>query len=116
MILVHLRGTGRTIRLIINRNKFDWETLNTPKIRAVVHSSYYSDNDFGTKIRFKCHKPIQRKATTIYGELCTNWNLIDSFGVRLDFDDSIYHTDSYKNFYDDPTWLTDDWIYTGNGL
>ena len=108
MILVYLRGTDCTIRLIINRNKFDWETLNTPKIRAVVHSSLFSDNDFGTKLRFKCHKPIQRKATTIDGELCTNWNLIDSFGVRLD---SYY----YKNFYDDPSW-TDDGIHTGNGL
>ena len=91
-------------QLIINRNKIDWETLNTPKIKTIFYSgSWFKSNDYGTRIRFKCHKPIQRKAKTLEAELCTNWDFIDSFGVRQDFDDSIYHTDDYKKFYDDPS-------------
>ena len=92
-------------QLIINRNKIDWETLNTSEIKLVFFTSRHEshhENDYGARIRFKCHKPIQRKAKTLEAELCTNWDFIDSFGVRLDFDDSIYHTDGYKKFYDDP--------------
>ena len=80
-------------QLIINRNKIDWETLNTPKIKTVFYSHWRTENDYGIRIRFKCHKPIQRKAKTLEAELCTNWDLIDSFGVQ---------TDGYKKFYDDP--------------
>ena len=54
-------------------------------------------NDFGTKTRFKCHEPIQRKAKTIDGELCTNWNLVDRLGVRF------RDTEGYTNFYNDFT-------------
>ena len=82
-------------QLIINRHKIDWETLNTPNIKTVFYSDWRAYNDYGTRIRFKCHKPIQRKAKTLEAELCTNWDFIDSFGVR-------YHTDGYKKFYDDP--------------
>ena len=105
MILGSIKGN----RLIINRIKIDWETLNTQKIKTVFHADHESygnmlrdGTDYGTKIRFKCHKPIQRKAKTLEAELCTNWDIIDSLGVRLDLDDSIYHTDGYKKFYDDP--------------
>ena len=92
----------------------DWETLNTPKIKTVFFSGNYADNDYGTKLRIKCQQRIQRKEKTIDGELCANWDRIDSFGVQLDFDDSIYHTDGYEKFYDDPIggW----WDYPGNGL
>ena len=80
-------------QLIINRNKIDWETLNTPKIKTVFYSHWSTEIDYGTRIRFKCHKPIQRKAKTLEAEFCSNWDFIDSFGV---------HTDGYKKFYDDP--------------
>ena len=109
-------------QLTINRNKIEWETLNTSEIKTVFYSSWKNDvNDYGARIRFKCHKPIQRKAKTLEAELCTNWDFIDSFGVRLDFDDSIYHTDGYKNFYDDPSGYGpyqygDGWEYFGKGL
>ena len=74
----------------------------------------YADKDFGTRIRMKCHQQIQRIAKTIEGELCTNWKQIDSFGVRLDFDDSIYHTDRYKDFYGEISG--DGWEWSGTGL
>ena len=81
-------------QLTINRNKIEWETLNTSEIKTVFYSSWKNDvNDYGARIRFKCHKPIQRKAKTLEAELCTNWDFIDSFGVN---------TDGYKKFYDDP--------------
>ena len=44
---------------------------------------------------------MQRKAETREAELCTNWNFMDSFGIR-------YNTDDYKKFYDDPDeWWSD---------
>ena len=99
------------IYLIINRKKFDWETLNTPKIKTVFYSYALEDSDYGTKLRIKCQQRIKRKEKTIDGELCTNWDRIDSFGVGLDNDDPVYQTDVpdvpvrnevYENFYDDP--------------
>ena len=103
-------------QLIINRNKFDWETLNTPKIKTVFYSYENEDSDYGTKLRIKCQQRIQRKEKTIDGELCANWDRIDSFGVQLGFyyDDSFYHTDGYEKFYDDPTDYP--WFESGNGL
>ena len=89
----------------------DWETLNTSKIKTIFYSRNYVDNDYGTKLRIKCHQRIQRKEKSIDGELCTNWDRIDSFGVELNFDDSINQSSSskpssqpvdYENFYDDP--------------
>ena len=80
----------------------DWETFNTSKIKTIFKSNRY-DIDLGTKIKFKCHQPIQRIKQTLHGEKCTNWKVFDSFGVRLpEFDDLINHTHDYKNFYDDP--------------
>ena len=100
--------------LIINRKKFDWETLNTPKIKTVFYS-YRSDDvsDYGTKLRIKCQQRMQRSEKTIDGELCTNWDRIDSFGVELDFDGSIHQTDGYEKFYDDPMSWWDD-LGSGN--
>ena len=100
-------------RPIINRNKYEWETLNTPKIKTVFYSFRSPHNDYGTKLRIKCRQRIERKTKTIKSELCINWELIDNFGVRLDLDGSVYHTDDYENFYDDPK---DNWIDLGNGL
>ena len=96
-------------QLIINRIKLDWETLNTSKIKTVFYSSDYGANDYGARIRFQCHKPIQRKTKTLEAELCTNWNFMDSFGVR-------YHTDGYKKFYDDPSEWWDQSDYSGSEL
>ena len=101
-------------QLIINRHKFDWETLNTTKIKTVFYSQLWAYSDYGTKLRIKCQQRIQRKEKTIDGELCANWDRIDSFGVQLDFDDSIYHTDGYEKFYDDPIGY--ERYYEGNGL
>ena len=102
-------------RPIINRNKYEWETLNTPKIKVVFYSDMWvTKNDYGTKLRFKCHQRIERKAKTIESELCTNWELIDSFGVRLDLDGSVHPTDGYEKFYDDspvwPMWWEITWL------
>ena len=94
-------GFIRGERLIINRKKYEWETLNTPKIKTIFYSILWADTDFGTRLRFKCNQRMTRKAKTIEGELCTNWDLINSFGVRLDLNDSIHHTDDYKKFYND---------------
>ena len=108
-------------QLIINRHKFDWETLNTPKIKTVFRSSWEAENDYGTKLRFKCHQRIKRNEKTIGGELCMNWEWIDSFGVRLDFNDTIYYNDGYKKFYDDPNDEPIDlssyfWRWSGQGF
>ena len=101
-------------QLIINRHKFDWETLNTPKIKTVFYSYWQTDNDYGTKLRIKCQQRIQRKEKTIDGELCANWDRIDSFGVELDFKGSIHHTHGYKKFYYDPIFGY--WYWSGDGL
>ena len=99
---------------MINRKKIDWETLNTPKIKIVFYSEWLVPTDYGTKLRIKCHQRIQRKDKSIDGELCTNWDRLDSFGVGLDFDGSIHHSDGYEKFYDDPTGGF--WEFNGNGL
>ena len=36
-------------RLVINRNKFDWETFNTPKIKTIFYSDGDAENDYGTR-------------------------------------------------------------------
>ena len=102
-------------RLVINRNKFDWETLNTPKIKTIFYSNEWTDNDYGTKLRIKCHRRIQRKEKTIDDESCTNWNRIDSFGVELDLEGTIHRNDGYEKFYDDPS-DSHNWKDQGNGL
>ena len=99
---------------MINRNKYQWETLNTPIIKTVFFSQ--KDNDYGTRIRIKCHQPMQRKAETLEGEKCTNWDHVDSFGVRFDFDDSIHHADDYQNFYENPREFSGWDEFSGNEL
>ena len=85
--------------LIINRKKIEWETFDTSKIKTVFFSS---STDFGTKIRYKCHRPIPRRKRTLDGESCSNWQLIDSFGVRLadvNSNSPMSGTKNYENFY-----------------
>ena len=93
----------------------DWETLNTPKIKVAFYSDWEADNDYGTKLRIKCHQRIKRKEKTIDGELCTNWELIDNFGVGFGFEGSIHHNDGYEQFYDNP-WYYGFRAMSGNGL
>ena len=66
-------------------------------------------NDFGTRVRIKCHPPIKRKEKTLQDELCTNWESIDSLGVLLDFHDSTCHAGGCKRFYDPWLWDTESW-------
>ena len=72
----------------------------------IVYNFHFTDF-FRTRVRIKCHRPIKREEKTLQDELCTNWELIDRFGVRLDFNDSTCHADGCKNFYDDIL----PWIY-----
>ena len=77
--------------------------MNTSKIKTVFHLHWDTDNDFGTRIRFKCHQRIQRKAKTLESELCTNWKLMDSLGVRIrESNSSVYQRGGYTHFYDYP--------------
>ena len=82
----------------------DWETLNTQKIKAVFYTYRRSAVDFGTKIRFKCHRPIQPKERTRGGQLCTNWKLIDSFGVRLPENDYYTYDSRYESGHYGPSY------------
>ena len=92
-------------QLILNRNKYEWETLNTPKIKVVFYSNErYAENDYGTKLRIKCHQRIQRKAKTIESELCTNWELIDSFGQY--YKNKFYHDPDERRFTYESGWFT----------
>ena len=113
----------------------NWETLYTQKIKTILVSHARAENDYGTRIRIKCHQRIERNAKTIESELCTNWGLLDSFGVQLtkDFDvistpqmarysgsysdqsivnmddlveNTVCRTDVHKNFYTDPSFTS----------
>ena len=81
------------IKPYFNDAQFNWETFNTRKIKTVFFSPG-SYNDYGTKIRIKCYRPMKRKDRTPDGERCANWQDVDSYGIRSD-----YYT-VYKNFYD----------------
>ena len=51
----------------------------------------------GVHIRFKCFEPINRPSKTKDLESCTNWEYMNSLGVKtLD-----YGVTLYKDFYDD---------------
>ena len=71
--------------------------------------------DYGTKLRIKCQQRIKRREKTIDGELCTNWDRLDTFGVAEFYDRN--STKFVRNFYDDPIGLADGWPDgSGNGL
>ena len=51
----------------------------------------------GVHIRFKCSEPLNRPSKTKELESCTNWEYMNSLGVKtLD-----YGVTLYKDFYDD---------------
>ena len=90
------------IKPYFNDAQFNWETFNTRKIKTVFFSPGSRDarayNDYGTKIRIKCYRPMKRKDRTLDGEKCANWQDVDSYGIRLDQSNS---SDTvYKKFYD----------------
>ena len=90
------------IKPYFNDAQFNWETFNTRKIKTVFFSPggnfVRGYNDYGTKIRIKCYRPMKRKDRTPDGERCANWQDVDSYGIRLDQSNS---SDTvYKKFYD----------------
>ena len=100
--------------------KFNWETFNSRKIKLAFHSLDSSnEQNYGAKIKIKCHEPIIRKDYTLDGEKCAYWNNVDSFGVKFvpNFDFSrdmklfpgyeLALTGVYENFYD-PLQFTDE--------
>ena len=85
------------IKPYFNDAQFNWETFNTRKIKTVFFSPGWFVrvyNDYGTKIRIKCYRAMNRVDRTSDGEQCSNWQDVDSYGIRPD-----YYT-VYKNFYD----------------
>ena len=84
------------IRKVINVHKFEWETFNTQKIMIYFFShtlpffgGLFTDN-YGSKIRIKCHQPISRRSQTLNGENCSNWRIIDSLEVKASLNESFY--------------------------
>ena len=95
--------------LILNGDKFDWETMNTRKIKVIFNGkagrSDRFSNDYGTRIQIKCHQKIDRISQTLDAEKCVNWEFMDSFGVR--FQRRIISEDPYERvwkFYDSVNW------------
>ena len=70
------------LKLTLNKDKFDWETMNTRKIKVIFNAVSYA-NDYGTRIQIKCHQKIGRISRTLDGVKCVNWELMDSFGIDL---------------------------------
>ena len=66
----------------LNGHKFDWETMNTRKIKVIFNGVPPGVNDYGTRIQIKCHQKIERISQTLDGEKCVNWEFMDSFGIR----------------------------------
>ena len=86
------------IKPYFNDAQFNWETFNTRKIKTVFFSPGFSLDDYGTKIRIKCYRAMNRIDRIPDGEQCANWQDVDSYGVRLD---QINSSDNdYRNFYD----------------
>ena len=88
------------LKLTLNRDKFDWETMNTRKIKVVFNADGHMPNDYGTRIQIKCHQKIERISQTLDGGKCVNWELVDSFGKLFDF----YHGTVLMKFYQSVNW------------
>ena len=96
--------------LTSNGDKFDWETMNTQKIKVIFNAEadhrIWTPNDYGTKIQIKCHQKIDRISQTLDAEECVNWEFMDSFGVRIErrtiSEDS--YQESVSKFYDSVNW------------
>ena len=80
----------------------------------MVVFSAVGSNDYGSRIRLKCHESIIRKNFTLNNEQCSTWAELDSLGIQLvprrsimelpppEFDqDSVIPFEDYKHFYDD---------------
>lgn len=87
--------------------------MDTRKIIVVLSSEFI--NDYGSRIRLKCHEPITRKDFTLNNEKCSNWTDIDSLGVELVprvklgmAEPTGIPFQDYKHFYED--------LYLGIGL
>ena len=88
------------LKLILNKDKFDWETMNTRKIKVVFNAAKKIPNDYGTRIQIKCHQKIERISQTLDGGKCVNWEFVDSFGKLFDF----YTGSVLTKFYQSVNW------------
>ena len=76
--------------------------MNTQIVKIVFSSRGEFEwlNDFGSRIRVKCHTKITRQEFTSKGEKCQNWENIDSLGVQFVPMAPPPLYDPYANFYD----------------
>ena len=56
-----------------------------------IISSMFVKEEYGSKIRIKCHQPVIRLNKTLDGDNCVNWEYVDSFGVSENFNESLYY-------------------------
>ena len=49
----------------------------------IVVLTSQSINDYGSRLRLKCHAAITRNNFTLNNEKCANWTDVDSLGVQL---------------------------------
>ena len=106
---IHFKLTVNCSSVTLNGDKFDWETMNTRKIKVIFNAaSLYGSslNDYGTRIQIKCYQKIDRISQTLDAEQCVNWEFMDSFGVRIErrtiSEDS--YQESVSKFYDSVNW------------
>ena len=117
LVVRSLRGwlkfllTLRTLEYV-KWKKLNWETLNTQIVKIIFSSRGEFEwlNDFGSRIRVKCHTKITRLEFTSEGEKCQNWENIDSLGVQLVPMTPPPLYDPYANFYDPHANLYDPFI------
>ena len=88
--------------ILINEDKFDWETMGTRKIKVIFSAeagrNVELSNDYGTRIQIKCHQTIERKSRTHDAEKCVNWEFMDSFGIKSE---ELFHV---EKFYYSVNW------------
>ena len=101
--------------------KLNWETLNSQTVKIIFSSRGEFEwlNDFGSRIRVKCHKKLTRLEFTSEGEKCQNWENIDSLGVQFSpmtpppvYDPYANFYDPYTNFYDPSANIYDSYMPT----
>ena len=69
----------------------------TVNILNIFEFKRFKSPGAGVHIRFKCSEPINRPSKTKNFEICTNWEHMNSLGVKtLD-----YGVTLYKDYYDD---------------
>ena len=75
--------------------------MNSRKLKVIFNSKAGGlrlSNDYGTRIRIKCHQKIERISQTLDDEKCVNWEFMDSFGVKSP--DSFF----VNKFYNSVNW------------